>query len=89
MNLTELEFAQYMDKRFAELDEIEKMYQDIMINNIGAMRLSEAIIDAKSELDVKDSKFCKVSTKKDGTVVYDYGKELLLLDCVDEFFFWD
>lgn len=76
MNLTEVEFAQYMDKRFAELDEIEKMYQDIMINNIGAMRLSEAIIDAKSELDVKDSKFCKVSTKKDGTVVYDYGKDL-------------
>lgn len=75
-NLTEVEFAQYMDKRFAELDEIEKMYQDIMINNIGAMRLSEAIIDAKSELDVKDSKFCKVSTKKDGTVVYDYGKDL-------------
>lgn len=62
MNLTEVEFAQYMDKRFAELDEIEKMYQDIMINNIGAMRLSEAIIDAKSELDVKDSKLCKVST---------------------------
>lgn len=61
-NLTEVEFAQYMDKRFAELDEIEKMYQDIMINNIGAMRLSEAISDAKSELDVKDSKFCKVST---------------------------
>lgn len=61
-NLSEVEFAQYMDKRFAELDEIEKMYQDIMINNIGAMRLSEAIIDAKSELDVKDSKFCKVST---------------------------
>ena len=54
-NLSEVEFAQYMDKRFAELDEIEKMYQDIMINNIGAMRLSEAIIDAKSELDVKDS----------------------------------
>ena len=75
-NLTEVEFAQYMNKRFAELDEIEKMYQDIMINNIGAMRLSEAIIDAKSELDVKDSKFCKVSTKKDGTVVYDYGKDL-------------
>lgn len=75
-NLTEVEFAQYMDKRFAELDEIEKMYQDIMINNIGAMRLSEAIIDAKSKLDVKDSKFCKVSTKKDGTVVYDYGKDL-------------
>lgn len=61
-NLSEVEFAQYMDKRFAELDEIEKMYQDIMINNIGAMRLSEAISDAKSELDVKDSKFCKVST---------------------------
>ena len=75
-NLSEVEFAQYMDKRFAELDEIEKMYQDIMINNIGAMRLSEAIIDAKSELDVKDSKLCKVSTKKDGTVVYDYGKDL-------------
>lgn len=75
-NLSEVEFAQYMDKRFAELDEIEKMYQDIMINNIGAMRLSEAIIDAKSELDAKDSKFCKVSTKKDGTVVYDYGKDL-------------
>lgn len=75
-NLTEVEFAQYMDKRFAELDEIEKMYQDIMINNIGAMMLSEVIIDAKSELDVKDSKFCKVSTKKDGTVVYDYGKDL-------------
>lgn len=75
-NLSEVEFAQYMDKRFAELDEIEKMYQDIMINNIGAMRLSEVIIDAKSELDAKDSKFCKVSTKKDGTVVYDYGKDL-------------
>lgn len=74
--LSEVEFAQYMDKRFAELDEIEKMYQDIMINNIGAMRLSEVIIDAKSELDAKDSKFCKVSTKKDGTVVYDYGKDL-------------
>ena len=76
INLSEVEFAQYMDKRFAELDEIEKMYQDIMINNIGAMRLSEVIIDAKSELDAKDSKFCKVSTKKDGTVVYDYGKDL-------------
>lgn len=75
-NLSEVEFAQYMDKRFAELDEIEKMYQDIMINNIGAMRLSEVIIDAKSELDAKDSKFCKVRTKKDGTVVYDYGKDL-------------
>lgn len=75
-NLSEVEFAQYMDKRFTELDEIEKMYQDIMINNIGAMRLSEAISDAKSKLDVKDSKFCKVSTKKDGTVVYDYGKDL-------------
>lgn len=75
-NLTEVEFAQYMDKRFAELDEIEKMYQDIMINNIGAMRLSEAIIDAKSKLDAEDSKLCKVSTKKDGTVVYDYGKDL-------------
>lgn len=75
-NLSEVEFAQYMDKRFAELDEIEKMYQNIMINNIGAMRLSEVIIDAKSELDAKDSKFCKVSTKKDGTVVYDYGKDL-------------
>lgn len=75
-NLSEVEFVQYMDKRFAELDEIEKMYQDIMVNNIGAMRLSEAIIDAKSELDVKDSKFCKVCTKKDGTVVYDYGKDL-------------
>lgn len=47
-NLTEVEFAQYMDKRFAELDEIEKMYQNIMINNIGAMRLSEAISDAKN-----------------------------------------
>ena len=75
-NLSEVEFAQYMDKRFVELDEIEKMYQDIMINNIGAMRLSEAIIDAKAELDAKDSKLCKVSTKKDGTVVYDYGKDL-------------
>ena len=75
-NLTEVEFAQYMDKRFAELDEIEKMYQDIMINNIGAMRLSEAISDAKSKLDAENSKLCKVSTKKDGTVVYDYGKEL-------------
>ena len=75
-NLTEVEFAQYMDKRFAELDEIEKMYQDIMINNIGAMRLSEAIGDAKSKLDAEDSKLCKVSTKKDGTVVYDYGKDL-------------
>ena len=75
-NLSEVEFAQYMDKRFAELDEIEKMYQDIMINNIGAMRLSEAINDAKSKLDAEDSKLCKVSTKKDGTVVYDYGKDL-------------
>ena len=75
-NLTEVEFAQYMDKRFAELDEIEKMYQDIMINNIGAMRLSEAISDAKSKLDAENSKLCKVSTKKDGTVVYDYGKDL-------------
>ena len=75
-NLTEVEFAQYMDKRFAELDEIEKMYQDIMINNIGAMRMSEAISDTKSKLDAEDSKLCKVSTKKDGTVVYDYGKDL-------------
>ena len=75
-NLSEVEFAQYMDKRFAELDEIEKMYQDIMINNIGAMRLSEAINNAKSKLDAEDSKLCKVSTKKDGTVVYDYGKDL-------------
>nr|DAO98194.1 MAG TPA: metallophosphatase domain protein [Bacteriophage sp.] len=75
-NLSEVEFAQYMNKRFAELDEIEKMYQDIMINNIGAMRLSEAISNAKSKLDAEDSKLCKVSTKKDGTVVYDYGKDL-------------
>nr|DAH19372.1 MAG TPA: hypothetical protein [Caudoviricetes sp.] len=75
-NLTEVEFAQYMDKRFAELNEIEKMYQDIMINNIGAMRMSEAISDTKSKLDAEDSKLCKVSTKKDGTVVYDYGKDL-------------
>lgn len=75
-NLTEDEFTQYMNKRFTELEELEKMYQDIMINNIGAMRLSETITDAKTELDTKDSKLCKISTKKDGTVVYDYGNDL-------------
>lgn len=70
--LSESEFASYMDKRFAELDEIELMYQRILSNNIGATKLS--IAEAKQLMN--DGSLCKVNTKKDGTVVYDYGKDL-------------
>lgn len=72
--LSDKQFAEYMDMRFAELDDIEKLYQKIILNNIGSYKMS--IGDAKSFMDGQTSDdWVKVTTLKDGTKVYDYQQD--------------
>lgn len=69
--LSDKQFAEYMDMRFAELDDIEKLYQKVILNNIGSYKMS--IGDAKSFMDDQTSDdWVNVTTSKDGTKVYDY-----------------
>lgn len=72
--LSDKQFAEYMDMRFAELDDIEKLYQKVILNNIGSYKMS--IGDAKSFMDDQTSDdWVKVTTSKDGTKVYDYQQD--------------
>ena len=72
--LSDKQFAEYMDMRFAELDDIEKLYQKVILNNIGSYKMS--IGDAKSFMDDQSSDdWVKVTTSKDGTKVYDYQQD--------------
>lgn len=72
--LSDKQFAEYMDMRFAELDDIEKVYQKVILNNIGSYKMS--IGDAKSFMDDQSSDdWVKVTTSKDGTKVYDYQQD--------------
>ena len=72
--LSDKQFAEYMDMRFAELDDIEKLYQKVILNNIGSYKMS--IGNAKSFMDVQTSDdWVKVTTSKDGTKVYDYQQD--------------
>lgn len=72
--LSDKQFAEYMDMRFAELDDIEKLYQKVILNNIGSYKMS--IGNAKSFMDDQTSDdWVKVTTLKDGTKVYDYQQD--------------
>lgn len=72
--LSDKQFAEYMDMRFAELDDIEKLYQKVILNNIGSYKMS--IGNAKSFMDDQTSDdWVKVTTSKDGTKVYDYQQD--------------
>lgn len=72
--LSDKQFTEYMDMRFAELDNIEKLYQKVILNNIGSYKMS--IGDAKSFMDDQTSDdWVKVTTSKDGTKVYYYQQD--------------